>query len=220
MNDLTVLFLTLNRTPKRFAKAQWDQLRAATQSEILTISREPMPGWNLLDTDEPGYLNIYRQMLRGAKEAKTEYIAMAEDDCFYPEDHFDLRPKLIGYNQHRFALFTWGEPLFHWRNRFSNATLISNREHLIDCLEERFAKWGDKWPKQFIGEVGRERVDKGLGVSHTPAETLYSYNAVIQVNHELANEDRQRRRRKSYGPIKAWKIPYWGTGDTIQRLWG
>lgn len=220
MPDLSIIFLTLNRTPEGFAKKQLETLHeAAGDTPILTISRKPMDGWNILDDNEPGYLNIYRQMLRGAKLCTTEYVATAEDDCFYPREHFALRPKTIGYNQHRFALFTWGQPMYHWRNRFSNATLIAKRELLISALEERFAKWGNSWPPHYIGEVGRKRVDDGLGVTHYPAETLFSNTAVIQVNHELANEERQRRKRKSYGPIRAYDIPHWGKAATMQSLW-
>lgn len=220
-NSLSVIFLTLNRLPKKFAEFQYNTLLEATKEfPLLTISRKPMPGWNILDKEPPGYLNIYRQMLRGATLCDTEYVAIAEDDCLYHEQHYTFhRPEVFAFNQNRFALFTWGRPMYHWRNRFSNATFIAKKDALIDALEERFDKWGDNWPPQFIGEVGRERVDKGLGVTHIPAETVYSNVSVIQMNHEFAHEERQRRRRKSYGPIRAFDIPIWGHALKYQKLW-
>lgn len=219
MSDLSVLFLTLNRLPKRFAQYQWlTLLDAVGDYPLLSISREPMPGWNILDEEEPGYLNIYRQMLRGSKLCDTEYVAIAEDDCLYPAEHFAFhRPAGFAYNQNRLALFTWGEPMYHWRNRFSNATLIAKRELLIDVLEQRFAKWGNDWPT--VGEVGRKRVDERLGLPHIPAETVFSNTSVIQMNHEFANEERQRRKRKSYGQFRSYDIFEWGHAKQYQELW-
>lgn len=219
MQDLSVLFLTLNRLPKRFADFQFETLKkAAGQAPILAISREPMPCDYLLDTDKPGYLNIYRQMLRGAKELKTDYVAIAEDDCLYPADHFQIRGPGFVYNQHRWALFTWDPQMYSWRNRFSNATLIAPRSLMIQALEERFTKWGDNWPPNLIGELGRKMVEKGLGVTHYPADTKWSKIAVIQFNHQYAHEERQRRARKAFGNIRATEIPFWGKSiDLVKK---
>ena len=181
-----------------------------------------MDGWNLLDTDEPGYLNIYRQMLRGAKLCNTKYIATAEDDCLYPKEHFTLRPKddEFLYNQHRWALFTWDPSMYSWRNRKSNCTLIAPRQLLIDALEERFNKWGDNWPQEFIGELGRERVDRGLGVTPRKSVEAYSTIGVVQFNHPFAMEDRQKRMRKSHGNIRAYSVPVWGQSSELVKKYG
>ena len=219
MADLSILYLTLNRLPNRFAAFQYSTLLKATKDfPILTISRKLMPGWNILDTEEPGYINIYRQMLRGAKLCETEYVAVAEDDCLYHADHFTFhRPEIFAYDQSRYALFTWDEPMYHWRNRYSNSTLIARRDALIETLEKRFEKWGDAWPS--VGEVGRKRVDKALGLPHIPAEEVYCNVATIQMNHVFANEERQRRKRKSYGVHRAYDIYYWGKAKQYQDLW-
>lgn len=218
MRDLSVLFLTVNRLPKRFTKFHFETLKAAIgDTRLLAISKIPMECDYLLDTNEPGYLNIYRQMLRGAKELTTEYVAIAEDDCLYPPDHFRIRGDGFVYNQHRWALFTWDPQMYSWRNRFSNATLIAPRKLMIQALEERFAKWGDNWPAKFTGELGRELVDRGLGVPHYPADIKWSKNAVIQFNHPLAQEDRQRRQRKAFGNIRATDIPYWGESTKLVK---
>lgn len=220
MRDLSVLFLTLNRLPENFSKKHFEILKEAIgDSKLLAISRVPMECDYLLDTEEPGYLNIYRQMLRGAKELDTEYVAIAEDDCLYPSDHFELRSDTFLYNQHRWALFTWDASMYSWRNRFSNATLIAPRKLLIKALEERFAKHGDNWPEKFTGELGRKLVDDGLRVTHYSAETKWSKNAVIQFNHPFAQEDRQRRARKSFGNIRATDIPYWGSSSNLAKMY-
>lgn len=222
MADLTVIYLTLNRMPEDFAERQRSLLAGAIGDKpLISISRKPIDfGYNLLDTDEPGYKNIYRQLLRGCKEAETKYIAVAEDDCLYPKEHFDFyRPTddTFAYNQNRFALFMWGEPMYNWRNRKSNCTLIAPRELAIEALEERFKV--PHWPEGFIGELGRELVERGLGVTVRKSVEVFSNVSVIQINHQLALEDRQRRKRKSYGPIRAYDIPYWGKADEVRKEW-
>lgn len=214
--------MTLNKTPKEFARFQRELLvKAAGNYPIISISREPIDlGINLIDTEEPSYINIYRQMLRGAKQATTPYIAVAEDDVLYTSEHFNFyRPRLdtFAYNQNRFALFTWGEPLFSWRNRKSNCSLIAPRELLIEALEERFAKHGDQWPEGFVGELGRNRVEKALGVTVRKSVEVFSEISLVQFNHRNGTEKVQQSRKKAHGPIKAYSIPVWGMAHFLKN---
>jgi len=222
-NDLTVIFLTLDRLPIKFKEYQKQALlEAIGDAQLLIVSRIPHEGWNLIDTNEPGYLNIYRQMLRAAKECDTKYIAVAEDDCLYPPEHFKLRPPedTVLFNQHRWALFTWGVPTYSMRQRKSNSTMIAPRQLVIDALEERFAKHGDNWPEAFIGEIGRERVEDELGVTRRKSVEVFSEIGVVQLNHVFAHEERQRRKRKTLGQIKAYDIPKWGKAeDLLHNYW-
>ncbi len=221
VKDLTIIYLTANEVPETFAEYQRKKLREAVGDfPLLCISRKPLDfGTNVLDDGEKGYLNIYKQMLRAAKMAETDYVAIAEDDVLYDKEHFTFyRPEkdTFAYNQNRFALFTWGVPTYSWRNRKSNCTLIAPRELMIEALEERFQKWpGNTMPKEWIGELGRERVDKWLGVSVRKSVEVFSEISVIQINHEGATEDRQKRQRKRLGPIKAFDMPVWGPASEL-----
>ena len=223
MQDLSVLFLTLNRMPQHFAEYQFETLKKAVgDARLLAVSRQPMDCEYILDDNEPGYINIYRQMLRGAKLLDTEYIAVAEDDCLYHKSHYKLRPSAIDtflYNQHRWGLFTWDAQMYSWRNRYSNSTLIAPRKLLIEALEERFEKLGDNWNPKFIGEVGRDRVERGLGVTRRKSEIAFSPISVVQFNHVDAHEERQKRRRKSFGNIRATDIPHWGKSVELNKIY-
>lgn len=72
MNDLTIIFLTANRVPEKWAEYHKQVLlEAIGDTPIITISFKPLDwGTNLIQT-EYSVDNIYRQMLRGAKVAKT-----------------------------------------------------------------------------------------------------------------------------------------------------
>lgn len=220
MHDLSVIFLTVNKLPQEWADFHYTRLlKSVGDNHLLTISRKPMPGHNLIQDEPPSASNVYRQLLRGAKECDTEYIAVAEDDCLYPTDHFQYRPKTLAYNMHRWTVFTWGDSVFSWRDRFGNFSLVAKRQLVIDALEERFLKYPDGTPPPQTGEIGRWRTDKLLGLTHYKPQIFWSKHAIINVSHEFGLDDRSKRHRKSLGTITANSVPFWGDAAKYQTLW-
>jgi hypothetical protein len=222
INDLTIIYLTASLIPEEFGKFQRQVLLDAVKdTPIISVSREPLDfGINILDDGKKCTHNIYVQMLRAAKMAKTKYIAVAEDDTLYHETHFTFhRPAddVFAYDQNRLALFTWGEPMYHWRNRRSNCSLIAPRELLIEALEERFARWPNGIPEGIVGELGRGMVERNLKVTERKSEDVFNKFSLIQFNHQAASEERQRLQRKSYGPIKAYDIPIWRKAEDLVK---
>lgn len=222
MQDLTILYLTASQIPETFAEYQRKiLLEAIGDMPLISISRKPLDfGINILQQGEKCPDTVYREMLRGAKLATTPFVAVAEDDTFYPKEHFTFyRPDkdTFAYNQNRFSLFTWGTPTYNWRSRKTNATLIAPRELMIEALEERFAKYPDPIPERIVGELGRPMVERNLKVTLRNSVEIYSEISVIQVCHEYGLDDRARRHRKALGPIKAYDIPFWGKASELLR---
>ncbi len=218
--DLTVIYITASEIKPKFAEYQRKVLREAVEGyPLISISRKPLDfGINLADVEPRSLSNIYRQILRAAKIVDTKYVAIAEDDCLYHKNHFDFyRPKddEFAYNQNRFALFTWGEPIYSWRNRKSNCSLIAPTKLLIEALEERFTKWPEGTPADITGEVGRHMVEKNLGITLRKSVEVFSEVSIIQFNHDNASEDRQVRHRKKLGQIKAYDLYHWGHAKNL-----
>jgi hypothetical protein len=94
-------------------------------------------GKNIVVPKERSLENIYRQVLIGAKEATTKYVALCEDDCLYVKEHFRHRPeKPFAYNLNRWNLHLDHEvKCFSYRNSIVLSQCIANREELIKCLE-------------------------------------------------------------------------------------
>jgi hypothetical protein len=206
MNDLTLLFITAGKLPEKwvtFHKEQLDKL--------------PYPIITLHDEEKMGYEMIYHRMLEGAKQATTPFVAVIEDDTLYPIEHFYFRPELdtFAYNQHRWALFTWGVPTFNWRNRKSNCSLIAPRELMIEALEERFAKHPNGIRVEHCGELGRANVDKWLGVTPRKSVEWYSKIGLVQFNHDGATDGRAKAHHKDLGPVKCFDVPRWGRADKL-----
>lgn len=213
-NDLTVIFLTVNKVPKKWAEYQKHVLlKAARGASFITISKEPMDwGLNLIQEEEPSVNNIYRQILRAAKLATTPYIAIAEDDCLYHKDHFIFRPPMdtFAYDGHRWGIHTWGIPTFYWKDRISNAALIAPRELAIETLEERFKNY----PRNTIGELGNE---KGTQIDRKKTMTYWPYVGMIYFSHVHAMDELEQQKRKGLGIVKAFEIPYWGRAEQLVK---
>lgn len=218
MKDITCIFLTVNKVPEKWAEYQMKTLKEAIEdSPLITVSREPMEGVNLIQTGEINASNIYRQMLRAAKIAATPFVAIAEDDSLYPKEHFAFRPKKneFAYNMSRWATLMWGKPMYFWRNRISNLTLIAPRELLIKCLEERFAKYPNGTPEYATGELGKERVERRLGLPHYNFVQFYTIDPIVNFNHEFSIDPYEKKRVKRPSNLRAFDIPKWGRVDQL-----
>lgn len=221
-NDLTAIFLTVNRVPEHWRTFHREHLLKATEGyDLITVSRVPMPdmpGRNLIQDSEICADNVYRQMLRAAKLVTTPFIAVAEDDSLYCPEHFnEFRPRQneFAYNMHRWSLYEWREPMYSWRDRISNLTLIAPTALAIKALEERFAMYPDGLPDHKVGELGKNRVSRKLGLPDHEVKMWNSTHAVLNVNHQYSMDDMEIRKVKRPGPVRAYEIPYWGHAKDI-----
>jgi len=222
MKDITCLYLTASKLKPKFAEyARGVLMEAIGDMPLISISRDPLDfGINILDNGEKSTDNIYRQMLRGAYIAETDYIAIAEDDCLYHKNHFEFyRPDkdVFAYDQNRFALFTWGEPMYSWRNRRSNCSLIAPRELMIEALEERFKRHPNPIPDKIVGELGRGMVERNMRVTERKSTDQFAEVSIIQFNHDASSESRQVRHRKRLGQIKAYSLYHWGSAEELRK---
>lgn len=219
-SDITIIMLTANRVPKKWAAFHKQKLiEAADGSPIITISREPLDwGQNIIDTQEYTISNIYFQLLQGAKAATTEFIAVAEDDTLYPKEHFQFRPPedSFAYNQNRFGVFRWSKtPTYFWKDRISNSTLVAPRKLAIEALEERFAKYPQGTPSGLTGELGRANIEDKLGVKRQKVIWFQTEISVVRVDHELGIDRLSQTHRKGMGILRAYDIPFWGKASDI-----
>lgn len=221
MNDITAIFLTQNEVPEGWMKFHNKVLlESLNGAPLITLSRKPMDlGINILQDKPKSMSNIYWQLLRGAKMAKTDYIAVVEDDTLYPREHFLQRPKkdCIGYNMNHWSLFTWGVPIYSWRNRRGNYSMLSYRELVIEALEERFKKWPKGTPDRITGELGRPMVEHNLGVKERQVQEFETTVSIINFNHAHATDTLQLRQRKSLGEVRAYDTPFWGKAADLVK---
>ena len=221
MKDITLIFLTVNRVPKKWAEYQKKVLlEAADGASIITIAREKLD-WGDINLIQEGNIyadQIYRQMLRGAKLAKTPYVAIAEDDMLYCKEHFHkFRPGLdeFAYNMSSWALFTWGIPTFGWKHRIVNSGFIGPTELTVKALEERYEKYPDGTPEDRTGELGRANIERKLRLPHYKVVEFYSIDPIVKFNHDFSIDPLEKSHRKRIPRLRAYEIPIWGKANEL-----
>lgn len=231
MNDLTVIYLTANKIPEKFQGKMMDYLYEAMgnadidSSEcFIPISKECMGIDKEIVFDTPrSHINIYREALVGAKESKTKYIAIAEDDVLYSPEHFKKRPTRSGvfaYNVACWSIYTWSKgPIFSYTGRRNFGQLICERDLFIEAMEERFAKFEND--SEINNAIWAEpgKYESQLGVTVRDTEVFYTDPANIMFTHPQGLSYHTLGERKRLAPIRAYEIPYWGRAEEIVKLY-
>jgi len=231
MIDLTIIYYTSNylddHNPYFLANTKKQLLEAVGNLPVISVSQKPIDlGTNICLGDiGRSHLNIYRQILIGAKAAKTKYVAMAEDDILYSYEHFHQylpQGDKFAYNMNKWSIFTWiNPPLFSFINRRVVNSLIAKKDILVSSLEERFDKFKgvkeEDIPTQYWGDPGR--YDRELGVSIRETEQFSSSIPNVVFNHPEAFGYLKLGARKKMGDKRANEIPYWGQASDILKLY-
>lgn len=224
--DLTCVYYTSNTISDYFSDNTERIFNAATEGlPLISVSHRPMDFGDNLVVDLPrSHFNIYRQALIGAKEAKTKYIALCEDDVLYSAEHFKYRPKdkPFAYNFGVWGIYTWQDPpIFNFKGggRVNLGNLICDRVAFIEAMEERFRKYpNDEVNKELWAEPGK--YERQLGVSVQEFEVFYTNPPNIMFSHETALSFAGLGTRKRAGELRATEIPYWNRAEDIRKLYG
>lgn len=222
MNDITIIFLTQNRVPESWTRYHRMVLeQAICGAPVVSVSRKPIDfGINIIQTEPESAVNIFWQTLRAAQIAITPYIGIAEDDTLYPKEHFySFRPPsdTFAYNNTRWGMLSWSsKPTYYLAHKFtSHMTLIAPRKLAIEALEERFKKYPiiDGTVKNAGGELGKELIEKCLGVTPRKSITFHTEHPVLFFQHPDSIDPLNQQRRKRMSKIRAFDLPYWGRAE-------
>ncbi|MFZ3301273.1 MAG: hypothetical protein WA152_00995 [Microgenomates group bacterium] len=217
MSDLTIIFLTVNLVPEKWARYHKKKLlEAADSSNIITISKEPLNwGQNYIQDEPVSENNIYKQILNGCKIANTPFVAIAEDDTLYTKEHFhSFRPThdSFAYNLSCWGLLTWGPPTYYWSNKLRNLSLIAPRKLAIESLEERFAK-----SPTFYGELGHPKIESRLGLEPRKHMTFFSKQPIVYFQHDHGLDRLEREHKKQMSNLRSFEIPFWGKSKQLVK---
>ncbi|MBU2060046.1 MAG: hypothetical protein KKB38_20215, partial [Gammaproteobacteria bacterium] len=161
--------------------------------------------------------NIYRQILIGARQVETQFIACCEDDALYNTEHFSYRPPedTFAYNTNKWHV---NPEIYFQRIRRGMCMCIAATDLLIETLETRFRKYPVPVTGNDLvgfGEPGRFEKKKGLPA--VKIESFYSRIPALVFNH-----------RPSMGGVRGLMprdkivraLPYWGDARELwDRYW-
>jgi hypothetical protein len=234
MNDLTIIYYTANMNKDFFmANTQKYLLKAIGETPIITVSFKPtLIGNNCknicIGEQERCNYTLYLQVLMGAREANTKYVAMAEDDMLYSKEHFMHRPpddETFSYDVNKWSIFSWQKPpIFSFRVRKLMNSLIVTKEALVKNLEERYRKYPNlekihpRILKYYWAEPGR--FENHLGITPVKVEEFMSPIPNIMFSTSEAMGYTLLGNKKAHGPTKKDKVEPWGTAEEIQKIYG
>lgn len=216
MSDITIIYITANFLKEEIAqRIRKELIRSADGIPIVSVSQKPIDlGTNVCVGDiGRNKLNIYWQILAGAKACETPYVAIAEDDVLYPPEHFRaFRPPLdtFAYNMNRWSVYTWKDPVYALKQRKTNTNLIAPRQQLIAAMEERFARLPKmtQRQKELWAEFGR--YERKIGVPVQKHTHFTGYQPLVVFSHEMALGFAYLGKRKRLDSIRCFDLPYWG----------
>lgn len=241
MDDLTIIYYSSNyledKNPYFLANTKKQLIDSAHGLPIVSVTQRPIEiGKNICIGDiGRSHLNIYRQILMGAKEATTTWVGMAEDDILYSAEHWNfgryVHKDFMGgdyflYDMSKVSLFTWTKPpmfSFRTKRRVVNQ-LIAPRKMLIDALEERFARLEELKKTmsedriiKYWGDPGR--YEDILGVTVRPCYEFYSWVPSIVLSHEYAyGYEFNQGKKKRLGDLRIIELADWGRADKVLEL--
>jgi hypothetical protein len=229
MKDLTLIFLTANKVPIRWAEYHKSKLlEAKGDYPLIIVSKQPMD-WgelNIIDEELPRCSNYYLQIKNACEMATTPYVAIVEDDVLYHKSHFTVhRPKLdtFAYNVNRWNLVTWWPKPAKYVSRVAafGGGSINPRLEMISSVVDKFNKYPGGFDYYSMGEpgLGGEKQHK---TTARKSESFISEYPLVQFHHDRfsnsKNEtmrDRQERRKKRFGSTITSSIPYWGEAEQL-----
>jgi len=244
MDDLTVVYYTCNyledKNPYFLENTRRQLLKVIGNTPLIISSQKPTNfGGNSSNIciGEIGrsHLNLYKQILIGVRAAKTEWVAMAEDDILYSESHFNpqyfvrpetLKRQMFFYDMNKVSLFSWSKPpMFSFRTKRKVVNqLIAHRQMLIDALEERFNKLETlrkvKSEEQILKHWGDPgRYENYLGFTVRETYEWYSWVPSIVFSHEHAFGYLNQGKKKKMGDLRIIELADWGRAEDILKLY-
>jgi len=138
MDDLTVIYITDSVLDPTIAHGCRKILaRAAGDHRIISVSQDFLEFGDNLCVGRIGrsVLSMEQQIEAGLEAATSRWVAIAEHDCIYSEEHFRFRPpddRLFWYNRNVWILRT-DIQRFSYRERKIQSQMVCDRKLLLSA---------------------------------------------------------------------------------------
>lgn len=229
MNDLTLLYYTASTIEEYLGENVRKHLLEVNNGKypIVSVSQKPLDFGENICVGEIGksYYNCCKQILTGAKEVKTKYVAMCEDDTLYSQKHFSYRStdeKVFAFNQNMW----YAEEQEYWNKGWVGmCTCITTSKYLIDTLIPRFARYPNEntLPKTRISRVFQEpgRFDNAKTEYFSTKIPILTFNYQDALGGKADNRENEVISRQDLEPYgNCWKLKkkFWGRARPRKEL--
>ena len=216
-----IVYYTNNVLDEKIFLACQAQLKRCMQVwkfPIVSVSQMPINfGQNfVMGKLERSVLSIYKQMLKGIEECKTDVIFFAEHDVLYHPSHFDFTPERedhFYYNRNEWHVdSTSGRTVFYLHNNTTELSalrkpLMAHIKRAIETNTDRFhTRWGVAPPRGIPPEEQRKKhystyMSKFPNIDIRHPDTL---SRSRMTKEEFRNEHGRKGWKESDG------VPSWG----------
>jgi hypothetical protein len=243
-SDTTILYLTDSALDPFLAeKCREKLLKVSGGRHIVSVSQKPLDFGENICVGEIGRtgLTFDTQIKVGAEHIKTRYVAIAEHDCIYPEEHFNFIPpddQYFWYNlnvwfmqYHNPRCPEWNGMFSYWKGRKAHSQLICNAERYLESTIARMAVTADPlWTARYNpGRVAEPvavdydhtmKLSRGKDLAHLQEKLKYytlnfegrTWSTKIPTIDIRHGDNFSGPRR---GTKRTFNLPPWGTMEDI-----
>lgn len=167
--DTTILYYSDNRIAPDLQRVVLNNLRGM-KNPIVSVTQKPVDLGTNICVGEIGssWLNLYKQLKLAVEATETKFVATAEHDCLYTQEHYDWTPPsddTFYYNENVWFV-QWGgnHPELngmysnYWTERKALSQLICSRDILLKDIELKLKFLDDDIPIETIGEPGYSKL--------------------------------------------------------------
>lgn len=215
-----VVYYTNNALEEKILLACQAQLNRCMEIHhfpIISVSQKPINfGVNFVMDLESSVLSMFKQILKGLKECKTDVVFLVEHDVLYHPSHFDFTPERddhFYYNRNEWRVSSIsGKAVFYLHNDVSQ--LCAKRDLLLEHYTkvlELAEKEGFKLSYGFSPPKGlpKEKQTRHYGtyMSRVPNLDIRHPNAFTR---QRMNKSEFRSERSIRGWTESDGVPGWG----------
>lgn len=219
-DDLTILNYTSNAMPeKSHRNFQLELLKVIGDTPLISVSQKPMDfGQNIcVGGLGKSYYNLYYQQLIGLREVKTKWVAFAEDDSLYTQEHFSYRPpdeETVSYNKNFWFLDT---AHFWTKGHIGTFGAIAATSYVLEALERRY----ERFPEEILPRNSQRwfwmdyGFDDRLGLKKCNTEQFATEIPLITFAHYAGTYGKPHRRIRTSTQVD--ELPYWGNARELRN---
>ncbi len=215
--DKTILYFTSNREDQIFEeKIIANLIKQKGDLPVISVSQRPINLGKNICVGDVGhtYFNEYRQILIGAKEAKTPYVIFAESDFLYPPEYFNFEPLNANIYRHKNVWILYKDSrLYSFRRKnYSIGAQICKRDFVISLIE-KYLNGHPEWSRDEVVLVKK----RGFDMFKTDFEPFGSDNPCIS----FKTDDGMRKSTSVMHGKKniTLRLPLWGHVSILRKAY-
>ena len=214
----SIIYYTDNRCEERIARVVRKQIGLCKKDmHLVSVSQLHITfGDNLVIEEDRSKLTMFKQILMGLEEVRSDFVFLTEHDVLYHPEHFEFTPPKD--NTYYYNRSIWivdsktGHCIYYLGGKTSQ--LCAERELLVDHYKKKVKLVEEiGWNGKIGYEPGNRKAKRG-GVDDFGREYFFTKNPNIDIRHANNLTPTRNKQKDFRRKPEEWKesdsIPFWG----------